>query len=475
MPSRVAELLGLPELGYARALELSGVGPDAGGAGAVLRAQRSMGDTLETLEAALPAVATVVSEINEPRIPTLMNIMKAGKKPVAELSLADLSLDAAALAPLRAIKSNLAEEQSRKRVLFDGDPGRPGRGLDQRAGRRRRPGKVRAMTAILVCSEQLDTAFELLGAAQTLAPQLDLTVSAAVLGAEAAAQAAALAARGAAPVYLCTEPALEGLDTAVTAQALAHVAEQAGASLVLLGSTRRGRELAGRLAQRLGAGCVTDASSLAVEDGLLVAGRYNLGGATVQREALTSAVQVVAVMPKVFAADEAGSAAAGAGAGADAGAGAAADAIVNLSLGLPAPAVRVVERRPKEGEAVDLSVAARIVGVGRGLARRDDVTLGESLAAALGAELACTKSLADFGWMSDDRIVGLSGAKTSPEVYLAVGISGQVQHTVGMAQARVVAVVNQDKDAPIFALADYGVIGDLYRIVPALIERLKTL
>jgi electron transfer flavoprotein alpha subunit len=318
------------------------------------------------------------------------------------------------------------------------------------------------MTAILVYSEQLDTALELLGAAQTLAPQLDLTVCAAVLGAEAAAHAAALAARGAAPVYLCVEPALEGLDTAVAAQALAHIAEQAGASIVLLGSTRRGRELAGRLAQRLGAGCVTDASSLAVEDGLLVAGRYNLGGATVQREAVTSAVQVVAVMPKVFAADEAR------GAAAD-------DAIVEVSPGLPAPAVRVVDRRPKEGEAVDLAAAARIVGVGRGLAKRDDVALGEGLAAALGAELACTKSLADFGWMSDDRIVGLSGAKTSPEVYLAVGISGQVQHTVGMAQARVVAVVNQDKDAPIFALADYGVIGDLYKVVPALIERLKTL
>ena len=328
------------------------------------------------------------------------------------------------------------------------------------------------MTAILVYSEQLDTALELLGAAQTLAPQLDLTVSAAVLGAEAAAHAAALAARRAAPVYLCVEPALEGLDTAVAAQALAHIAEQAGASIVLLGSTRRGRELAGRLAQRLGAGCVTDASSLAVEDGLLVAGRYNLGGATVQREAVTSAVQVVAVMPKVFAADEAG----GGGTAAPDEAGAAADdAIVEVSPGLPAPAVRVVDRRPKEGEAVDLAAAARIVGVGRGLAKRDDVALGEGLAAALGAELACTKSLADFGWMSDDRIVGLSGAKTSPEVYLAVGISGQVQHTVGMSQARVVAVVNQDKDAPIFALADYGVIGDLYKIVPALIERLKTL
>ena len=102
-----------------------------------------------------------------------------------------------------------------------------------------------------------------------------------------------------------TEPALEGLDTAVVAQALAHIVEQAGASVVLLGSTRRGRELGGRLAQRLGAGCVTDAISLTVEDGALVAGRYNLGGATVQRETIATPVQVVAVMPKIFEAGEA--------------------------------------------------------------------------------------------------------------------------------------------------------------------------
>ena len=317
------------------------------------------------------------------------------------------------------------------------------------------------MTSILVYCEQADTALELVSAARELAPSLGLSVSAAALGPDATATAAALAAHGAAPVYLCGEPALEGLDTAVVAQALAYIAEQAGAAVVLLGSTRRGRELGGRLAQRLDAGCVTDAISLSVEDGHLVAGRYNLGGATVQAEVITTPVQVVAVMPKIF---EAGAAAA-----------AGADAVVEVSPGLGEPGVKVVDRRPKEGQAVDLAAAARIVGVGRGLAKRDDLPLGEGLAAALGAELACTKSLADFGWMADDRIVGLSGAKTAPEMYLAVGISGQVQHTVGIAQARIIAVVNQDKDAPIFGLADYGVVGDLYQLVPALVERLKAL
>jgi len=119
------------------------------------------------------------------------------------------------------------------------------------------------MTAILVYSEQTDTALELVAAARGLAAQLDLTVSAAALGADAPAAAARLAAHGAAPVYACADPALEGLDTAVVAQALAGIVEQAGVSVVLLGSTRRGRELGGRLAQRLGAGCITDATSLA--------------------------------------------------------------------------------------------------------------------------------------------------------------------------------------------------------------------
>jgi electron transfer flavoprotein beta subunit len=113
VPSRVAELLGLPEIGYARHLEASDVD---------LRAERTMGPEIETIEAPLPVAVTVVSEINEPRIPSLMSIMKAGKKPVAELTLADLGLDAAALAPGRTVLSNLAEEQSRKHVLFSGEP-----------------------------------------------------------------------------------------------------------------------------------------------------------------------------------------------------------------------------------------------------------------------------------------------------------------------------------------------------------------
>ena len=315
------------------------------------------------------------------------------------------------------------------------------------------------MADLLVYSESRDTAIELVSQAREFAGPMGLGVSAAVLGADQAAWAADLGAHGADRIFVSSDAAFEGLPTDVLAVALAQVVEQAGATVVLLGSTRRGRELGGRLAQRLGAGCVTDVNGLAIEDGRLVGGRYALGGATVQREVVDTPVQVFAVMPKTFAA------------GTTAGAG----EVVPLRLGLPGSAVKVVERRPKEGVAVNLDAAERIVGVGRGLDKREDVSLGEELAAALAAELACTKSLADFQWLPEERIVGLSGARTKPELYLAVGISGQIQHTVGISGARIIVAVNKDKEAPIFALADYGIVGDLYQVVPALVQKLKAL
>ena len=128
----------------------------------------------------------------------------------------------------------------------------------------------------------------------------------------------------------------------------------------------------------------------------------------------------------------------------------------------------------KEGDHVNLDAAPLIVGVGRGFNAREDLALGDDLAAALGGVVGCTKSLADFGWLGEDRIIGLSGAKTAPDLYLGVGVSGQIQHTVGVSAAKLIAAVNKDKEAPIFAMADYGLVGDLYEIVPALIERLKS-
>ena len=113
--------------------------------------------------------------------------------------------------------------------------------------------------------------------------------------------------------------------------------------------------------------------------------------------------------------------------------------------------------------------------MGRGFGKREDLGVVDGLAAALAAEVGCTKSIADFEWLPESRIIGLSGAKTKPDFYLALGISGQIQHTVGISQSKLIAAVNTDKDAPIFQLADYGIVGDLYQVIPALVEKLKSI
>jgi electron transfer flavoprotein alpha subunit len=314
------------------------------------------------------------------------------------------------------------------------------------------------MAELLVYSEKIETARELVAGGKQIASSLGMTVGAVTLGPGAGAAASELAAAGADTIYVSEDPALEGWPADAVTAGLAQVVEQAGATVVLVGSTRRGKETAPRLAQKLGAGCVTDVNSCAVEDGDVVAGRYAFGGATVAREKLTTPVKVFAVMPKTFSAE-----------GATAGAGTVKEASLTLES-----KVKVVDKRAKEGEHVNLDAAPLIVGVGRGFDKREDLAIGDQLAEALGAVVGCTKSLADFEWLGEDRIIGLSGAKTAPDLYLGVGVSGQIQHTVGVAGAKLIAAINKDKEAPLFAMADYGIVGDLYEVVPALVERLKS-
>ena len=314
------------------------------------------------------------------------------------------------------------------------------------------------MAELLVYSEKTDTARELVAGGRGLASSLGMTVSAVALGPGAGGAAAELAAAGADTVYVGEDAAFEGWPADAVAAGLAQIADIAGATVVFIGSTRRGKETAPRLAQRLGAGCVTDVNALAVEAGDLVAARYAFGGATVAREKLTTPVKVFAVMPKTFSVE-----------GATPGAGTVQTPTLNVES-----RVKVVERRAKEGDHVNLDAAPLIVGVGRGFNAREDLAMGDELAGALGAVVGCTKSLADFQWLAEDRIIGLSGAKTAPDLYLGVGVSGQIQHTVGIAGAKLIAAVNKDKEAPIFGMADYGLVGDLYELVPALVERLKT-
>lgn len=317
------------------------------------------------------------------------------------------------------------------------------------------------MSEILVFSEKDEIAFELVSKSREFAQELSATVSAALLGEGAAGKADDYFSYGADRVYVSEHPALKDFYVGNYAEALGQIVESGDVEFVLLGSTKRGKELAGRVAQKLRAGAVTDANNVRVSDGNLVADRYAYGGNTVSSQVVTTPKKVISVMPKTF---EAGPQEAKEG------------EVVNVDLDLEDPRVKLVERRKKAGEEVNLEEAEMLICVGRGVQNREDLAMIEELADLLDAEIGCTKTPAsDWEWFSEERMVGLSGKKCKPRLYISIGISGQIQHTVGVLDSKIIVTINKDDKALMFNITDYGIVGDLYDVVPKLNEKLKSL
>ena len=316
------------------------------------------------------------------------------------------------------------------------------------------------MSEILVYSDIDGTAFELVSAAKEFAQELGATVSVALLGEGAGGKAEEYFSYGADKAYVSEHPALSDFYVGTYAEGLRQIAESGDVEFVLLGSSKRGKELAGRLAQKLDAGAITDANAVRARDGNLEAGRYSYGGNTVASQVIATAKKVISVMPKTF---ELGAKEAKQG------------EVVNVDLDLADPPVKVVERREKAGDQVNLEEAEILICVGRGVQAKEDLAMIEELAGQLGAEIGCTKTPAsDWEWFSEERMVGLSGKKCKPSLYISIGISGQIQHTVGIVDSKIIVTVNKDDKAPIFNITDYGIVGDYANVVPALNEKLKS-
>ena len=315
------------------------------------------------------------------------------------------------------------------------------------------------MNGIIVYSESEETALRLLTKGRELASELDKPLSVALLGDLAGCQADTYFAHGATQAYIGDDPALTHFQARTYASALAQVVAQAEADIILIGSTRRGRELAPRLAQKLSAGCITDAIGLTCQDDRLVVERRALGGNTVSTKVITSPQQVVAVMPKLY--DPEPGTAGG-------------NEVIPVSLDLEQTTTRVQEQRSKKAGVANLEEAEILVGVGRGLNDKDDLSMIQSLVDSMGGMLGCTRPIShEDHWLPEDQMIGLSGKESNPQLYLAIGVSGQIQHTVGIMNAKVIVAINNDKNAPIFKIADYGIVGDLYQVVPKLIDRLQ--
>jgi electron transfer flavoprotein alpha subunit len=249
----------------------------------------------------------------------------------------------------------------------------------------------------------------------------------------------------------------EGASPEALAPAVADLLAKEQASVVLVGGTQRGKHLAAHVAAALKAGLTTDAKTLDILDGKLETTRILYGGLAIGEDA--TVLPAVATIPaRTFLAPAAAPSA---------------GSVETLEVKADAR-IKVLSVTSTEGDGVDITVATKLVSVGRGFAKKEDLSLAQDLAGAIKAEMSCTRGVAeDEHWLPIERYIGISGQTVKPELYLAVGLSGQVQHMVGCRESKVIVAINKDEGAPIFESADYGIVGDLYQVLPLLTAALK--
>ena len=267
-----------------------------------------------------------------------------------------------------------------------------------------------------------------------------------------------LAEYGAAKVYTAEGDGMTDY-VAAPAEVLAALVAQASPAAVLVPATAEGKEVAGRLAVKIDSGVLTDAVDLTPADGGPVAEQSIFGGAIIVKSKVTKGIPIVAVRPNAVAPE--------------ASPGAAALAPVSVELSDAAKGARITERVVQErSERPELTEASIVVSGGRGVGSADNFALIEGLADSLGAAVGASRAATDAGWYPHQFQVGQTGKTVSPQLYLAVGISGAIQHRAGMQTSKTIMVINKDPEAPIFELADFGVVGDLFKVVPQLTEEI---
>ncbi|MBL7803687.1 MAG: electron transfer flavoprotein subunit alpha/FixB family protein [Saprospiraceae bacterium] len=298
-------------------------------------------------------------------------------------------------------------------------------------------------------------AFEAVTFGKKLADQMGTSCAAIVLG--AAQNAGELGRYGAARVLQVSADALNQIDSQVYAQVLAEAAKQLGASVVVLSHTSTGKTIAGRLAVRLDAGLVSGVNALPNAGGAALRVKKSVfSGKAIAEFDITSAVKVVSLMGNAVRPDASGNPVS-------------AEA---LSIAPPAARVKVKEVKTQEG-TVPLPEAEVVVSAGRGMKEPGNWGIVEDLASVLGATTACSRPVADSHWRPHHEHVGQTGIAIRPNLYIAIGISGAIQHLAGVNNSKTIVVINKDPEAPFFKAADYGVVGDLFEVVPKLTEAVK--
>lgn len=307
---------------------------------------------------------------------------------------------------------------------------------------------------VWVISEQSELLAEMISGVRIIAP--DARVTAAALGNEHAARIAAGA--GAGKIYLMRLDDGAPVEAAYTR--LAQLLRDEGADLVLVAATKRGKTLAALLAAELDTGLATEAVPELSVDGRIAARRFVYGGLAVSKDCFDSGIPVISVPPRTWERPDLVEA----------------DTPAVTEVAYEPGRVRVIGRESRKGSTVNLEEAAVIVTVGRGVKNEEDLTMMEELAGLLGGVMACTRPVAEdesYGWFPEDSYIGISGRVVKPKLYISVGSSGQIQHLAGCRDAKVLVGIDKNEEAPIFESSDYGIVGDLYQVVPELIKQIK--
>jgi electron transfer flavoprotein alpha subunit len=311
---------------------------------------------------------------------------------------------------------------------------------------------------VWVFSENHDLTIEMLGKGRELADKLQTELTAIVIGNSVQEKANGLVKYGADKIYLLENPALEHFQSETCLAVLHNLLTNYRPEILLVGSTRNGKPLAARLATRLGVGCIPDCIGLDLDGKRrLICERVTYGGNAIAKFAFKTKPQIATIPPRAFEKPESkehnGQ-------------------LIKLDLKFEAPKVEVVETRPLETSNVRLEDSDVVISCGRGLEKKEDRSMLDELSKVCGGQVGCSRPLAeDRKWFSE--WVGLSGHKVRPKLYIACGISGVIQHVAGIRDAKIIVAINKDPEAPIFEVADYGVVGNLYEILPALREALQ--
>src|ERR1035437_7725010 len=319
------------------------------------------------------------------------------------------------------------------------------------------------MSGIYVVLEEREgrigrASWEAIAAGQHLGAKLGLQVSAVVIGAETEALAVEAAAKPVNKVVRVEHPLLAQYTADGFIAALHQLIQSETPTYVVLPHTYRVRDFAPALAARLGQVLISDV--VAIGDGPVFTRQLMQGRLTGSYRPSGSGTCLISVQAGAFRVEaaEAGQA-----------------EVTRFQPVIESTQIRTTPSQPFRGSAqtVDLGSAQMVVAVGRGIKEAENLPLVQELATALGAELAASRPICDNGWLPMERQVGSSGQTVSPKLYLAVGISGAIQHLVGMKGSQCIVAINKDPEAPIFEVADYGIVGDLFEVVPALTEAAK--